>query len=146
VAATVVVDSGIILATILEETYSKQAAVLVDTWVQENQQLAAPALFRYESIAVLRKSVSRQRLTIEQALDGWKRVQAYPIDFYLDDRLLQRAFELASRLNRPTAYDSQYLAVAEYLGCEFWTADERFYNSVHTSLNWVKWLGHVTLP
>jgi len=55
-------------------------------------------------------------------------------------------YALAAQFNRPAAYDSQYLAVAERLGCEFWTADERLYNAVKTHLSWVKWLGNFTEP
>ena len=42
------------------------------------------------------------------------------------------------RRNRPEAYDTQYLAVAEREGCEFWTTDSRLYNSVHHTLPWVQ--------
>jgi hypothetical protein len=41
-----------------------------------------------------------------------------------------------------TAYDSQYLAVAERLKCEFWTADSRLVNAVAPHLTWVKWMGN----
>jgi len=47
---------------------------------------------------------------------------------------------LATHFNRPTAYDAHYLALAEMLGCEFWTADRRLYNAVKEELPWVKWL------
>jgi predicted nucleic acid-binding protein len=47
----------------------------------------------------------------------------------------QQAFDMAERLDRPVAYD------AHYLGCEFWTADERLVNVVQEILPWVKWLG-----
>ena len=47
----------------------------------------------------------------------------------------------ALQFNR-TFYDSTYLALAEHLGCEFWTADGRFYNAVKDSLSFVKWLAH----
>lgn len=65
-----------------------------------------------------------------------------PIQFYIDEILLRRAFEIAVQFNRPTAYDSQYLAVAERLECEFWTADERLFNAVNQQLAWVKWIGN----
>ena len=38
-------------------------------------------------------------------------------------------------------HDAAYLAVAEILGCELWTADERLYNSVKTDMPRVRWLG-----
>ncbi len=40
------------------------------------------------------------------------------------------------RLNRAAAYDSFYLALAESLGCELWTADQRLHNAV--DLPWVR--------
>jgi predicted nucleic acid-binding protein len=63
-----------------------------------------------------------------------------------DDALLRRGLALATQFNRPTAYDAQYLAVAERLGCDFWTADERLYNAVNTQLAWVHWLGGAATP
>jgi predicted nucleic acid-binding protein len=51
------------------------------------------------------------------------------------------AYELATEYNRPTAYDAHYLAVAKWLGCDFWTADERLYNAVRSLAPWVRWLG-----
>jgi predicted nucleic acid-binding protein len=48
---------------------------------------------------------------------------------------------LAKKFDRPAAYDSHYLALAEMLGCELWTGDRRLYNAVKDELPWVKWLG-----
>jgi len=48
---------------------------------------------------------------------------------------------MATRLNLPAAYDAYYLALAEMLGCEFWTADKKLCNTVKDSLPWVKFLG-----
>lgn len=36
-----------------------------------------------------------------------------------------RALSLATRFTLPATYDAHYLALAEELGCEFWTADKR---------------------
>lgn len=40
-----------------------------------------------------------------------------------------------------TIHDAHYLALAQTLDCEFWTADERLYNAVRDQLPWVRWLG-----
>ncbi|MDQ6693713.1 MAG: type II toxin-antitoxin system VapC family toxin, partial [Chloroflexota bacterium] len=48
---------------------------------------------------------------------------------------------LAKQFDRPRAYDTAYLAVAQMYGCELWTADEKLYNAVGGQLPWVRWLG-----
>ena len=144
----VVVDSGIFLAAVLQEPYSKQADRLINFWNQQRIQIVAPTLFRYEVAAVIRKHVYRKNLTSETA--GKVRLQLKPllanITFMIDERLLERGYEIAEHFQRPTAYDSQYLAVAERLNCSFWTADERLFNAIARDLNWVNWLGHFTEP
>ncbi len=65
-----------------------------------------------------------------------QRVQIiYPADLHA------RALALALRYAQPQAYDAHYLALAESLNCEFWTADERLYRALRGELTWVRWLG-----
>ena len=139
--AWVVADSGIFIATVLVETYSRQAEQLLRAWREQGIQIAVPTLFRYEIVAVMRKSVYRGNVSSAQALTGRDALLDYPVHLFMDDALLKRGFELATQFSRPTAYDAQYVAVAERLGCEFWTADERLFNALASSLSWVKWLG-----
>ena len=53
-----------------------------------------------------------------------------------DDVLAHAAYEWTLRLDRAAAYGSFYLALAETLHCELWTADRRLRNAVH--LDWVR--------
>jgi predicted nucleic acid-binding protein len=53
-----------------------------------------------------------------------------------DDTQIALALEWTVRLNRVAAYDSFYLALAETLQCELWTADQRLCNAV--GLPWVR--------
>nr|MBC8254153.1 PIN domain nuclease [Ardenticatenia bacterium] len=41
---------------------------------------------------------------------------------------------------QPQVYDSTYLALADLLGCAFWTADERLHRVVQAELPWVRLL------
>ncbi len=66
----------------------------------------------------------------------------YPVDLHEDTALLTEAYDLAVRFNRPRAYDTQYMALAERLHCEFWTADERLVNSTQAQFNRIRWLGN----
>jgi predicted nucleic acid-binding protein len=139
----VVADSGIFLAAALTEEYTLQATSLIEMWQKSSFQIAAPTLFQYEVVAVMRKSVHRGRLTDKDAIYQRDLLLAYPIQYMLDEKLLKRAYEIATLYNRPTAYDSQYLAVAERLQCDFWTTDERLFNSLTGFLSWVKWIGNM---
>jgi len=140
----VVADSSIFLASVLQEGLTPKARALIKFWATTNVILAAPSLFQYEIIAVLRKNVYQGRLSLEESIKARDILLSQPMQFMLDDDLMRRAYDLSTRFNRPTAYDSQYLAVAQRLGCDFWTVDERLYNSVANDLGWVKWLGTFT--
>lgn len=47
----------------------------------------------------------------------------------------ERAWVLATQLNRPTDYDAHYLALVEHVGCAFWTADQRLFHAVNSQLS-----------
>ena len=49
------------------------------------------------------------------------------------------AFDWTVRLKRAAAYDSFYLALAETMECELWTAEKRLCNAVDQP--WVRWAG-----
>ncbi len=84
----VVADAGVFIATVVSETYSLQAEQLTDTWRKQGLQIAAPALFRYEVVAVMRKSVFRGFVSAAQAAKGRDALLAYPIQYFVDDALL----------------------------------------------------------
>jgi predicted nucleic acid-binding protein len=55
-----------------------------------------------------------------------------------------RGLEIAALLNQRAAYDSQYVALAEHLGRELWTADVRFGRAAQSVFPFVHWLGEST--
>jgi predicted nucleic acid-binding protein len=60
----------------------------------------------------------------------------------LDIHRCRSAFEWAQRLNQRRAYDACYLAVAEELGVEFWTADQRLARAAQQAgVTWTHWIG-----
>ncbi|MBI5670835.1 MAG: type II toxin-antitoxin system VapC family toxin [Chloroflexi bacterium] len=141
-----VCDSGILIATVLEEPLTVKADLLLSYLDGRDIGLAAPVLLRYEIIAAMRKSVYRGILTQDDAIRSREVLLARTIRVMISDNLLRRALTFASELNLPTAYDSQYLAVAEHLRCDFWTADQRLFNVVSDKLPWVQWLGDFEPP
>jgi predicted nucleic acid-binding protein len=141
----VILDSGILIASVYPETLTQQAQHLIKQLQEDDVTVHAPHLLRYELIAVSRKAVYQKRVTAEEGLQARDRLLSYPVILHFDDALLKRGYELSAKYNRPTAYDSQYLALAERLSCDFWTADERMFNSVQNLLPNIKWLGSIKL-
>lgn len=84
-------------------------------------------------------------MTSEEGLRARNILLSYPVRLHFDDSLLKRGYELATEYNRPTAYDAQYLALAERLACDFWTADERMFNAVQDRFSSIRWLGNWVL-
>lgn len=136
-------DASLVIKLVVEEIGSREARALWRSWQYEGRDIAAPPLLRYEVTSVLRKHVVRGLRTASESQQALSRALAFDIQYLELTNLHQRAFDLAERLNRSAAYDAHYLAVAEYLNCEFWTADERLVNSVRDELAWVKWLGEL---
>ena len=140
--ASILLDSGIYLASVLpDEKMAIQAQAVFKDLDAKNLVLCAPTLLRYELISAMRKNVFRGRIASIDAQQMLQKMFSHRIKFYISERLVQRAYELAEDHGLPTAYDAQYLAVAEHLNCEFWTADEKLVNSVSAQLPWVRWIG-----
>ena len=143
--SVVCVDANVIVALITTESFSRAALALWRGWVSAGQQPAAPLLLRYEVASAVHRKALRHIMDLEDARKGLQ--ESLELDILLLDppELSLRAFELATRFQRPTAYDTHYMALAEHLNCPFWTADERLYNAVHDQFPLIRWLGHYGL-
>lgn len=138
----VVLDSGIFLATIMNEPFTSNSKRLIADLVLANMQIVVPALFHYKVVATLRKWLYRGMISLPDAIFAREELLTRTLIYILDFSLLRRAFDLATQYNRPTAYDSQYLAVAERYNCEFWTADEKLYNAIRQQNPYIRWIGN----
>ncbi len=56
-----------------------------------------------------------------------------------------RAVMIADDYGLPAVYDAIYLALAQQLGYEFWTADRRLIRFVAGKLDLVRWVGDFTV-
>ncbi len=140
---TVVIDANIlIIYGLSDEPLHSMAHNRLSAWHKAGIPLAAPRLFRSEITAVIRKAVYQGRMPHDDGRDMLAKLLAYPVTFYDDDALLTEAYELAAKFNRPRAYDAQYLALAQRLSCEFWTADERLLNAITGRFTYIRWLGN----
>ena len=137
----VCIDSSLALKLVLVEEDSPKVQRLWGTWVDADVEIVAPFLLAFEGTSVIRNKMYRGLVPPEEGALIFKAFHLLGVRLLHPDGLHQRAWELAKRFNRPQAYDSHYLALAEILGLELWTGDERLYNAVQDRLSWVKWPG-----
>ncbi len=84
--------------------------------------LAAPDLVDVETVAVLRKRWLARAISDERFDAAVTDLQRWDFERVPTLRLVRRAYELRANV---TAYDAMYVALAEALGCELLTADQR---------------------
>ena len=141
----VVVDASLAVKWLMREEDSPRAHAMLTVWDREEQQLAAPHLLRFEVTNALHRRAARGELAVHEAAALAEDLFS---DFYFDTtpQLHRRALELASELRQGAAYDAHYLALAEALACDLWTADERFYRAAGTVFDSVHSLSEVDAP
>lgn len=61
-----------------------------------------------------------------------------PISWHSDPDLQQQALRLAIQHELPSAHDAHYLALAERLSIELWTANAQLVAAVEDRVPWVR--------
>lgn len=134
------VDANLVIRLVADPA-DEPVRRLWEQWDAANRQLAAPtllyfevtnALYRYQKMGMM--SGSSVDLALGAAL-------ALPLHLYGEADLHHRALALADRFALPAAYDAHYLALAEWLGGEFWTADRALARAVQSELPWIHVVG-----
>lgn len=134
------IDNSVVIPFVVAHPLNAQAQTRWALWRQEQRKLVAPMLLRYEVTNVLYRYQARGLLSKEAALFALHSALALPITFYQDDMLHDQAYAIAVEFALPAAYDAHYLALAQRLDADFWTADRRLFDAVHEALPWVQLL------
>ena len=137
----VVVDASLAFKWLVREEHTDKALAILRVWQNEYVTPAAPHLLPFEVSNALHKRITRGELSVEGAVDLIEILLTSQIELHQPWNLHGKALEMASRFGRAAAYDAHYLALAESLGCELWTADEKFYRSVRQGMGHVRWIG-----
>ena len=137
----VVVDASLVFKWLVNEAHSDEADALLRSWDRQGVRPAAPHLLPFEVANALHKRVLRGELTTDDAADLIGRLLTSQVDLHETPDLHGRALQLASELDQGAAYDAHYLALAETLGCELWTADERFFRAASAVSSNMRWIG-----
>ena len=142
----VVVDASLAVKWLVEEDDSDKAHAILQSWDSQGIRLAAPYLMPVEVANVLHRRVTRNEISVEVAVDLIESLLSSRLELNETPDLHVRALQLASQLSQGAVYDAHYLALAETLGCDFWTADERFYRAAVSVAPSVRWIGEFATP
>ena len=137
----VVVDASLAFKWLVREEHTDKALAILREWHDEEVTPAAPHLLPFEVSNALHKRVTRGELSIEGAVDLIGNLLASQIELHQPWNLHRKALEIASRFGQAATYDAHYLALAESLGCELWTADEKFFRAASPVVEKVQWIG-----
>ena len=115
--ASVLVDA---LATVGEAGDAARAAL------RDTDVLQVPAIFGAEAVSALRMLLLRGELSVGRAAAAVEQIRALRTIQYPFEPFSRRAWQLRANL---TVYDAWYVALAEALGTDVVTADERLANA-----------------
>lgn len=110
---------------------------------RRGEAVAAPVLWRAETVSIVRGYVFAGELTELEGASAIEQLVHLPIDLVdLDPELCRAAYAWAGRLRQRRAYDGFYIALADRLGIPFWTGDRRLFNGCQAlGVAWVEWAG-----
>ena len=135
-------DASVAVKWILDEDRSDRARALYSAAVQTSEPIVVPPLLPLEVTNILRQRMrTRDGLSLAAAKQHLDDFLALAIEFHNPAGLHFQALVLADALGLPATYDAHYPALAEHLGCELWTDDQRLIRQVATSLPFVRWIG-----
>ena len=108
-----------------------------EQWDAAGRPLAAPTLLHYEVTNALYRYQKLGWISAPAVALALRAALALPVRLYGEADLHARALDIAARFSLPAAYDAHYLALAERLDGEFWTADQSLARAVQPTLPWV---------
>jgi predicted nucleic acid-binding protein len=115
----IVVDASAVLDGLLDAANHGDVAACL---AGDADTLAAPDLLDVEVLSVLRRWERRKEIHASRAKQAIDDLTVLPIVRYPARALLDRAWQLRHNL---TAYDAQYVALAQALPAKLLTSDER---------------------
>ncbi|HSQ25754.1 MAG TPA: type II toxin-antitoxin system VapC family toxin [Anaerolineales bacterium] len=138
----VVMDASLVIKAILPNPEFEICQMVVSEL--SSAHWAVPSLWTYEISNTITKAVHFKQLTQQEGLETLQHALTLPVQLIppdLDQSIL--AYRWSLKLQRASIYDSFYLAIAEALDADFWTADKKLFQSLQRfQLPWL----HLATP
>ncbi|MDX9993415.1 MAG: type II toxin-antitoxin system VapC family toxin [Anaerolineales bacterium] len=138
-----VLDASVAIKAILPNPLQGHCRALVETFAEV--QPVSPALWGHETTSAISKTVHFGQITEAEGRLALEQLAALNVQLFTPNlEQNQAAFDWTIRLKRAAAYDSYYLALAQSLDCDFWTADSRLFNALKGErFKWLHWIEEI---
>lgn len=142
---SLVTDASVVVKWLIREEYSVHAQRLLADCIMKQRVIAVPPHFHAEVLNVL---VQRQRRTdpdvqisAADATTALRRFLILKLEAVAPDDLYDGAFRFVQTHGLRSIYDALYVALAQMLGCELWTADRRLLAALGAAAPWMRFIG-----
>jgi predicted nucleic acid-binding protein len=143
----IVVDASVAAKWLFpHEVRDRQALTLLTESTRQSNPIVAPHLLTFEVANIIRQRMIREGLALTDADQLMTRFVALPVTLQAPPRLSQEALAIADAHGLPAAYDGHYVALAQQLGCDLWTDDQRLIRQIAGVLSFVRPLAHYPVP
>ncbi len=122
----IVADANLLVVLVSGDPRGNRVLQQFTDWLDNDVEIHAPVLAQYEIANALTRLIAGGAFSEDKVEEAWNNISVLPIQYH-DLTDARRVVELALSLNRKSAYDAAYIALAETLGAELWTLDSPLY-------------------
>jgi len=135
----VVVDSNFIVRLLTKRPESPYATLWRE-WESNGTAVYAPSLLPYEVTNAFWRFENSGTLSSSAVTSSIDRMNDLQIELVSTSEIHLEALEFVRRYWESKAYDSHFLALAQFLECDLWTSDKKLYKRVGRHLSWVQFV------
>lgn len=135
-----VLDASVVIQMLFPERFSDKAAAVFADVGHMGWRVVAPALWPAEVTNTIRRRMRRDRFPLSVAMANLEDFLRLPIMLLGEPDLYRQALRLTDAFSLG-GHDAQYVALAQMLGCDLWTDDQRVLRAIAGRLPFVRWLG-----
>ncbi len=128
--STVCVDASVAAKWLLREPDRSVALRFRTAHLTGGGEFIAPFHFPGEVASAIYKTVRAGKMRPEYARLIASRIPTLSVQLYGDSETTVRALDIAMQFNLKWIYDALYVALADIVGCDMWTADASLHASV----------------
>lgn len=140
---TLIVDASVAVRAVLPVEEKPIIQRLFEGWHEAFTRICAPDILLPEAMSVIRRGIFERWISEAEGQIAVEDIFRLGMEVISSDtQSCLAALAWAGRLGQSKAYDGFYLALAERLNAELWTADKRLFNRAkQLGVDWVRWIG-----